>query len=243
LLGNALFYVALVAVIATTFLSAGLAMTRATIHRLSKTYVAAGYQRAISSLQTTLANDMQSGALPNPLPTFTPIPSTCVDSSNPCKYMTAETIAFTQSSTPSPVTVCDEAQSNCASNEQANVYVNESRVTARISVTVTTVDGIVLTTRTGDVVLRTMNTPPYVVLAGARDGAFDDIVSAHAAGDDGGAPPATPNPCAAVAPGTADDTVVRVAYRNRTTNACTDGSSWRTASYNTRNRTASGWSP
>lgn len=243
MLANALFYVALVAVVATTFLSAGLAMTRMTVHRLSQTYVTAGYQRAVSGLQQTLAGDMQNGGLPNPLPTFTPIPSSCVDSSNPCKYRTSETIAFTQTSTPAPVAACDSSQSACAANEQANAYVNESRITARVSVTVTAGDGTTLTTRTGDVIMRTMSTPPYVVLAGTRDGAFDDIASAHGVGDDGGTVPATPNPCSAGAPGTADDTLVRVAYRNQNTNACSDGSSWRAASYSSSSGAASGWSP
>lgn len=243
MLASALFYVALVAVIATTFLSAGLAMTRMTVHRLSQTYVTPGYQRAVSALQQTLATDMQNGGLPNPLPAFTPIPASCVDASTPCRFRTAETITLTQTSTPAPVAACDSSQSACAANEQANAYVNESRVSARITVSVIAGDGTTLTTRSGDVIMRTMNTPPYVVVGGARDGAFDSVASANAAGDDGGTVPATPNPCSANAPGTVDDTVVRVAYRNQTTNACSDGSSWRAASYTSGSGVPSGWSP
>jgi len=243
MLANALFYVALVTVVATTFLSAGLAMTRATIHRLSQTYVAAGYQRAASVLQQRLADDLQNGVLPNPLPTFTPLPATCVDTAVPCRYETSETIVLTQTTAPSAGAGCDPAQTNCASNEQANAYVNENRIAARISVAVTASDGTLLTTRTGDVVLRTMNTPPYVIVTGARDGSFDNLASASSVGDDGGLPAATPNPCAAAAAGTLDDTVVRVAYSNRVTNACTNGSTWRTSSYNSSSSAASGWSP
>ncbi len=243
MLANALFYVALVAVVATTFLSAGLAMTHVTVHRLSQTYVNAGYQRAVSTLQQTLTSDMQNGGLPNPLPSFTPMPASCVDSSHPCKYWSAQTIAFTQTSTPAPVGACDGSQSACAANEQANAYINESRVTARISVTISAADGTLLTARTADVVMRTMNIPPYVVLAGTRDGSFDDLASAHGIGDDGGTAPATPNPCSGGVPGTADDTVVRVAYRNQSTNACSDGSSWRAATYSSASGAPSGWSP
>jgi hypothetical protein len=243
MLCSALFYVALIGVIATTFLSAGLAMTRATTHRLAQTYVAAGYQRAASSLQQVLATDLQNGPLPSPLPTFTPIPAACVDGSNPCRYQTGATITLTQTSAPANGSQCDTSQTNCASNEQANGYVDESRITARISVTVTAAsDGSVLATRSGDVVVRTMNTPPYVVIAGTRDGAFDDVAANNSVGDDGGTIPATPNPCASVAPGTSDDTVVRVAYRNQTTNACTDGSSWRTQSYSSSGGAPNGWS-
>jgi hypothetical protein len=242
-LAKALFYVALTGVVTATFLSAGLAMTRASIHRLAQTYVASGYQRAASTLQQTLAEDLRAGGLPSPLPSFTPLPETCVDSSNPCRYENTASIALTQSSVPAASAQCDSNQTNCASNEQANAYVQESRITARITVTIAAAaDGTVLAQRTGDVIVRTMKTPPYAVIAGSRDGTFDDVVGRHAVGDDGGALPATPNPCSSPLPaGISDDTAVRVAYRNQTTNACTDGSAWRTESYSTDSGSA--WSP
>ncbi len=241
MLVNALFYVALIAAIALTFVSAGLAMTRTTIHRMAQTYVTAGYQRAAGSLEQTLSADLQSGALPSPLPAFTPIPPACVDPA--CSYETAESIALTQTSTPAPSPTCDPAQSNCASNEQTNPYVQEGRITARITVTVTGSDGSVLATRSGDVILRTLRAPPYVVLAGARDGSFAQVLPGRAPGDDAGIAPLSVDPCAAPAAGVSDDTVVRAAYRNRNTNACTDGSSWRTSSYSSSAGGASGWSP
>jgi hypothetical protein len=224
-----------------TFLSAGIAMTRATIHRVAQTYVAAGFQRAEFTLEQALVNDLQQGAAPSPLPTFTPLPPVCVDSSNPCRYQTSETIAVTQTSQAAMSTVCDTTQTNCASNEQANSYVNESRVTARIGVNVIAADGSTLATRSVDVILRMMKTPPYFAIAGTRDATFDDVAAGNASGDDGGITPATPNPCATAALGTTDDTAVRVAYRNQITNACSDGSSWRTASYNS-NSGVQGWS-
>jgi hypothetical protein len=98
-------------------------------------------------------------------------------------------------------------------------------------------------TRSTDVVLRTIATAPYVIIAGARDGSFDDIASSNAAGDDGGVPPATPDPCGSAAPGVADDTSIRVAYRNATTNACSNGSKWRSSSYNVSGSSPTGWSP
>lgn len=240
-LGTALFSIALVAVIASTFLSAGLAMTRATVHRLAQTYAAAAFARAQASLQQTLAADLRAGPLPSPLPAFTPIPATCVDASDPCRYTSAEAIALTQLALPASVPQCDVSTTNCASNEQANGYVDESRVSARITVTIAAAsDGAILATRTRDVILRTMETPPYVVVAGNRDASFDDVVGRHALGDDGGVAAATPDPCATTfVPGTSDDTVVRVAYRNQVTNACTDGNAWRTESYQTS--AASSW--
>lgn len=237
---SAIFYVALIALVATTILSAGLAMTRMTIARMAQPYVAAGYQRAVASLAQTISADMQSGGVPYPAPSFTPVPASCANAA--CTYTTSESIALTNAAAATPGPACDASQSNCAPNVQANGYVAESRLTAAITVTVNDASGALVARRSGTVVLRTFEAPPYVAIAGSRDGAFDDIMNSHAAGDDGGAPPATPNPCARAAPGIADDTTVRVEYRNASTNACTSGSAWANAAYGSRS-TSSGWSP
>lgn len=242
MLANALFYVALLSIAAMTFLSAGLTMTRVSATRMAETYLAVGYQRGIASLERSIAANVQSGGLLNPLPTFTPLPPACADGGVPCLYETSATISLSSGAITS--TACDSSQSNCAANEQANAYISESRIPARITVVVTTSrDGAQLATRSSDVILRTIATPPYVVAAGARDGSLDAIASSRAAGDDGGAPPATPNPCSSASPGTADDTAIRVAYQNAATNACTDGSQWRSSGYTVNSASASGWSP
>jgi hypothetical protein len=239
MLANALFYVALLAIAAMTFLSAGVAMTRMTATRLAETYLTIGYQRALTSLQQRFA---ESDGLPSPLPTFTPLPAACADTGSSCAYQTTATITF-DGSTPAPGASCDPSQSSCAANEEANAYINEGRVPARITVGVLTADGVQVATRTTDVLLRTLASPPYVLVGGARDGTFGDIASSQAQGDDGGAPAATPNPCSTVTPGIADDTTIRVAYQTAVTNQCTDGSAWRSSSYNVTNLSASGWSP
>lgn len=240
MLAGALFYVALIALVVTTVLSAGLAMTRMTITRMAQPYIAAGYQRAAASLQQTISSEMQSGGVPSPAPTFTPIPPACANSA--CTYTASETIALTQIASATPGPSCDPSQTNCAPNVQTNAYVAESRLTAAITVIVKDARGTVVATRSGSVVLRTLSAPPYVTIAGSRGGTFDDVVNSHTAGDDGGAPPATPNPCATSIAGTADDTTVRVAYRNATTNACTNGSGWADSSYGAR-VVPNGWSP
>lgn len=217
-------------------------MTRVTTSRIAQTYLAAGYQRAVYTFQQTLATQIASGGTESPLPSIAPLPPACVDSGNACAYQTSATIAFS-GSTPAPTASCDQSQSNCAENEQANAYINESRVPARIAVTVTTRDGMQLAERTSDVILRTTATPPYAIIAGARDGSFGDMASARAEGDDGGAAPATPNPCSSAASGTADDTSIRVAYQNAVTNACTDGSSWHSSPYTIESAAPPGWSP
>src|SRR6185437_14233856 len=115
MLAGALFYVALIALVATTILSAGFAMTRMSIARMAQPYLAAGYQRALASLQERVATQMQIGG---PAPAFTPIPSTCANASY--TYKSIETIALTGTSAPTAGPSCDTLQSNCASNVQAN---------------------------------------------------------------------------------------------------------------------------
>jgi hypothetical protein len=231
-LAGALFYVALIALVATTILSAGLAMTRAAGTRMAETYLAAGFQRANASLMQALSA--------NPSATFTPLPPLCANAA--CTYSTNATIALTQNARPTPGPACDSAQTNCAANVQTNTYVQESRLAAAITVNVLDSDGSVIATRSGTVVLRTMTAPPHVAIAGARDTFFDDVANGNAPGDDGGAPPATPNPCATPAAGLADDTAIRVAYRNAATNACSDGSAWGDASYSA-SASVAGWAP
>jgi hypothetical protein len=228
MLAAVLFYVALIALVAATVLSAGLAMTRMTIARTSQSYLAAGYDRAVASLQETIAQAMQSGGSAHPMPVFTPLPPACADAA--CTYRTQATIVLLQSAA-SPGPSCDPAASNCAPNVQTNAYVGESRLTAAIAVNVEDRAGAVLASRSGKVVVRTMNVPPYAAVGGARDDAFDDVSASHALGDDGGVPPATPNPCAGAGTGVAGDTTVRVAYRNAVSHACSDGNSWGSASY------------
>lgn len=237
MLAGVIFYVALIALIATTILSAGLAMTRMSITRMAQPFVAAGYQRALNSLQQTLAADMQSGGMPFPAPTFAPIGPSCANAA--CTYRTTETIAIAQTASPTAGPSCDPAQTNCALDVQTNAYVGESRLEAVVTVTVSDAHGAVIATRSGTAVLRTFHAPPYVAIAGSGETAFDDAGS-RAIGDDGGAAPATPNPCASTSAGAADDTSVRVAYRNEKTAACSDGSAWGNTSYSSA--AASGWS-
>lgn len=240
MLAGVLSYVALIALVAVTILSAGMAMTRMTIERMARPYLVSGLARAQTAVEQTIAADMQAGGVPNPVPTFTPIPAACANAT--CTYTTAATIALTQSAPATPGPACDASQTNCAPNVQANTYVAESRVTALITVSVNTASGAEVATRTSTLVLRTLDSPPYVAIAGSRDGTFDDVLNAASTGDDGGAPPATPNPCAASGAASVDDTTVRVEYRNKTTGACSDGSTWGSASYSARSAPG-GWRP
>ena len=211
---NALVCLALVALAATTTLSAGLITVRTSVHRLAQTYLSQSFQRAVDALETNVAAYARAGPLSSPLPTFTPLPPLCVDATSPCAFTSTATISLLHTDV-------------TASNEEANAYVLEGRLAAHISVAVRAADGTVLATRDNDVILRTINSPPYVAIAGARDATLDDVATGGLLGDDGGSPPATANPCAAGPTGSSGDTVVRVAYKNAQTGSCSDGSSWR----------------
>lgn len=240
MLAGVLSYVALIALVAVTILSAGMAMTRMTIERMTRPYLASGFSRAQTALQQTIAADMQAGGVPYPAPAFTPIPAACANTT--CTYTTTATITLTQSAPATPGPACDASQTNCAPNVQTNTYIAESRLTALITVSVNNTSGISIATASRTLVLRTLDSPPYAALAGSRDDTFDDVLDAAGAGDDGGAPPATPNPCAASGAANVDDTAVRVEYRNRTTGACSDGSAWGDSSYTARSAPG-GWNP
>ena len=67
---------------------------------------------------------------------------------------------------------------------QANSAVAESRVVYRVRSIVTAPNGITLAVREGDVRLRTFDSPPYAVLAGALDDSL--AARANGVGDDGG---------------------------------------------------------
>jgi hypothetical protein len=237
---NAIFTVTLLSAVALAFVSAGIAMTQAAIHRAALTYVTQGYQYATAALQQTLQADMQSGGIPSPLPSMTPLPRQCAGANGACTFLISASASFTQLAAPSPAASCDPAASNCAQNTQQNAYVHESRLAARITVTVATSAGVPLATRSSDEIVRTFDTPPYVTLASARDATSDAFA---AAGDDGGIQSATPSACASTVPGVTADTSVRVAYRNVQTNACTDGSAWRESSYSVDSGSSPGWAP
>lgn len=225
---NAVFFIALLATAAAGFLSAGLAMTRVAAIRGAQVYVNQSYQRASAAAQDTLARYMSSGGIPDPAPSMTPLPPACADAR--CAFTTSanvQLIALPQTAS----AACDTSQSSCAQNEEANPYVDERRYAARITAVVRDAGGTVVAQRSDDLLLRTIAQPPYAVPAGARDGSFDGIAASQAAGDDGGAAPATPSPCGQVSTGMSESTQIRVAYRNAVTSACSDGSAWRSGSY------------
>lgn len=232
MLANALVCVALIALAANTILSAGLVSERVAVRRAAQTYVNREYQRAMQALLSEIEPFASSGSFPDPLPSFT-IPPECVDDRNPCGFTSSAEVSpqLADSDSPAP---CDSDWA-CANNEQRGTYVTERRIVATISVTVQSGDGSILGSREADVTLRTLSVPPYVAIAGARDRTSDASASAgFPPGEDAGRPPATANPCAAGPPGTSADTVVRVAYENAQTGACSNASAWRSSAYSNR---------
>lgn len=231
MLANALVSVALIALCAATILSAGLLNARIGVHRLAERFAGQTYERALVALETTVANYEQTGAFPSPLPRPATLAPECMDGTGSCRFTGVATISLLRVDTNATSAPCASEAPACVFNEEANAWVNERRVSARVSGEVRASDGTVLAARSRDVILRTMIAPPYVAIAGARDGTFDDVADANLPGDDGGAQPTNVNPCDFSASGSSAGTVVRVVYQNVQTGACRDGSSWRTSSY------------
>src|SRR5581483_1956170 len=64
----------IIALAVAAILSGEMMTARIATARLTAARLTAGYQRATGVLVQTLTQDAQSGALPSPLPTFTPLP-------------------------------------------------------------------------------------------------------------------------------------------------------------------------
>jgi len=231
MLANAMVCVALVALAANTLLSAGLVSERIVVRRAAETYLNREYERASQALLSEIAPFASAGSFPDPLPSFTFAPA-CADERTPCSFMSSAQVTpqLGDSDSPAP---CDTV-SVCANNEQQNAFVAERRIIARISVAVQTGDGSLLASRNYDLTLRALRTPPYVAIAGARDETAEAALTGSPPGEDAGRPPATANPCAPGSPGMSDDTVVRAAYVNAQTGACSDAGTWRSSAYSNR---------
>lgn len=225
---SAALYVILTAIVTFAVVGMGAAAARVSLTARARVYLPAAEHTAQTALLQTLATQMQTAGSASPAPSFSPLPVSCVDTT--CAMQTSATIELTQTDSPQTAATCDPAQTNCAQNVQTNAYVNEGRVTARITAFVTASGGGVLASRSMDVAVRVTQTPPYAMLAGDR-------------GDDGGEAPATPDACESPAAGPQSDTQVRVQYRNAADNSCSDASSFANASYSTSSGSPPGWPP
>jgi hypothetical protein len=245
-IANALVMIALLALVTTTILSAGLAMTRVAVYQGAQRVIAAGYEGAVSSIAGELSQEISSGklvptALPSPLPELVPGSPAPACASAPCAYSTSysavltTTRGITAGATPAP---CGDADTNCATDLQENADVGEGRVTARISMNVSGADGTPILTRAEDVTFRLTDVPPYVTVVGTRDGTIDELAATATQGDAGGLASGSAS-CAAQS---SDDTSVHVQYYNTATQSCSDGSSWQTQGYSSAANDAPGWS-
>ncbi|MDQ2872394.1 MAG: hypothetical protein M3R35_04615 [Candidatus Eremiobacteraeota bacterium] len=236
---NALFVIAIISLTVTSVLTAGLAMTRASIARTAQNYLAAGYERSALATRDTIAGALRSGAIDAralaPLPVLVPAPRACANAASPCSFFTDARATFINTVDVAPVSVtgppCDGTTTNCGANLESNTAVNEGRIAARITVDVTAPDGTLLATRTKTAIFRTFAVPPYVTIAGSRDATFEAGNASE--GDDGGLMPQS----------SADETVVRVRYHNDATGAVSDGSRWQQQGWSNGSAATGTWSP
>lgn len=210
MLANVIVAVALVALTVATSVSTTYAAARAMIHRNAQRYADAAFTGALGDARDQIAARIAAGQA---MPAFTPSPPqpACGSGAASCAFFVSESIALASSA-------------SAGSNLEADANVNEGRIVADVTVSVSTADGTVLARREKRAILRTFLTPPYAVIGGARDGS-SDLTAQSAEGDDGGLPPGTAT--SACAPAATDETVVRAEYYNDVSGACTDASAWR----------------
>lgn len=220
---NAAFACVLMAIVAGAFLCSGLAVTRAVIHHGAQQALIVGYQRGRSAVMQALASAAQDAVPLQAIPAIAPMAAQCVDTEDSCRYRAAETILFTGYAS-DPEHSCS-SQNSCLRSEQQNPYVGEGRIRARISVIVTGRGGEQLASQSSVLLLRTLHTPPYVVVSGARDIRLDAAGEPLQTGDDGGVR-ASFDPCGTPPSDTPGDTAVHVVYRRTSDGHCTSGDHW-----------------
>ncbi len=256
MLANALVLALVVVLAGGAILESGAAMARVATHLAAERYTQAGYERGLSALESSVANDIARGADPRTGPfaqPSAPAPQ-CAVPGAPCSIELRESLAITTlapvAASPAPAASCDPAAPNCAEDLDENGGVREGRVSGAIAISVTGADGSTLLARVRTVTLRTFAVAPYAAITGTRDGSIDDAARATSEGDDGGiAPPtgpasacATPVPTASGAPNAAD-TLIRIAYVNAASNACTDGTQMESGPWQNGNAQSPQWSP
>ncbi|MGR4065259.1 MAG: hypothetical protein ACLQPV_07395 [Vulcanimicrobiaceae bacterium] len=101
---------------------------------------------------------------------------------------------------------------------QQNDTVAEGRTAAVVDVVALGSSGQVLGERHGRIVFRTLHTPPWTLLSGNLDAAFDTANETNVPGDDGGMMPGTSSP----------GTLIDIVYQNAATGAEIPANVWRT---------------
>ncbi|MDQ2681119.1 MAG: hypothetical protein M3Y21_08885 [Candidatus Eremiobacteraeota bacterium] len=241
MLGAAAFMSAVIVLLSLTMLQAELAFSRARVHQLAAKYLAVGYGRAVSSLETQLETGIAAKTIDprsGPFPASFNLPANCATHAVPCDFSVAAQVSVdtTQVVAPlgAPSGCSDPNADDCGHNLQANGFVDEGRVSALVTVTVSAPGGATLATRSTNITLRTFASAPYIAVASARDRTFDDVTLHAASGDDGGQPNGSSG---------ASDTRVNVIYRKRTTGQQTAANNWQDASWSDGSANTSGWSP
>ena len=230
MLVRALFAVLGVATIVATMTLGGLASARALTYRRAAAFVPAGYDAGLAQLLATVAASVRSGTA---IPATISVAPVCASHDVPCGFTSSERITLTTTATPQPSSPCGGESTNCAVNLQAHPIVGESRVAVRIDTSIVARSGELVVVRGRYVTLRTFGVPPFVAIAGERDGS-DGGDSTAPEGEDAGV----------AGSATADDTRIHLRYFNAQTGTydAGDANRWATQGWSNANGNASGWS-
>lgn len=202
---RAIFLCFAVAVLGETLFQAAGAAALAAFHRQGIAAAESGFAESAQIVQSTIASAM---AVATPLPSQIPDPApTCALSyTDGCALVEHSHIVIATAS-PSP------CSSQCATFLQENDAVDEGRVAASISVTVTNAAGNLVASRRGTLLFRTLRVAPYALTAGTLDATLDGVADT---GDIAGTAPSA----------TSSGTLVDVVYRNAQSGAIMPANVW-----------------
>jgi hypothetical protein len=195
----------------------------AAVARSADVALGGGVADFTGALARFVAANGTGGPWPQPDPSASR-PACASAAAERCLFSYVVRATITAASSTSAATGAD-----AASNLQAAV-IDEQRVSAVVTVTLSGPSGTVLGTRTRFLTYRVFGSAPYAMVSGSRDLAADDGLQSAAAGDSGGAAGSQPaaasagsQPAAApagsqpaVAPAGADDTRIHVRLTCRT---------------------------
>ncbi len=194
-----MFSIALIAVLAQTFVHGASALANAALHHRAVSIAHVQFKSAVASAQAAISQDIAAGKNPELATMPSPMPTCVLAESNGCALSAQSAIAI---ATPAPPASGDCPNTDCTAYLQGNDAVAEGRIYVNVATTVAAPNGAVIATHAGAVAFRTFDTQPYATIAGSLDSTQSDIAAAHT-GDDGGA-----------AGGTTDGTLVHVQYLN-----------------------------
>jgi hypothetical protein len=161
LLATTLFFLTLVGLAAGVIVEGAFGFARVSARHAASHYAQIGLMQARTQLLQSVASQIAAG---EPLDAPPPLPPSpvCSDSVATCSFILSASFALQG-------TLADAGSNVVATDVQPLASIAESRLAATIVETVSSSSGVVITSRTEYVTLRTFAVPPYVAIDGITD--------------------------------------------------------------------------